>query len=226
MLEANKQITMRTIIPDLLWIGNADEARDVRFVVSLDVRAVIDLADSEPAIQYPRELVYCRLPLNDGLSNDPATVRVAVSSTAEFIRTRVPTLVTCNAGMSRSPAIAAAAIAFVERINPDEALLRVVSAGPHDVSPALWSSIKKLVFFAERPGQVLYHEFGIQLRLNDQDKLVLDVLCGRVGEYGVEFELNEFEREKYKTLGDTFIMDLAKKVRYDPKPYGERGRSC
>jgi len=217
---------MRSIIPDLLWIGNALEARDVRSVVSLDVRAVIDLADSEPSIQYPRELVYCRLPLNDGLSNDSATVRVAVYATVEFIKAQVPTLVTCTGGMSRSPAIAAAAIALVERINPDEALLRVVSAGPHDVSPALWSSIKKLVFFTERPGKVLFHEYGTQLRLNEQDKLVLDVLCGRVSEFGVKFELNEFEREKYKTLGDTFIMDLAKKVRYDPKPYGERGRSC
>jgi hypothetical protein len=46
--------------------------------------------------------------------------------------------------MSRSPAIAAAAIALVERIDPDEALRRVVSAGPHDVSPGLWADIKKL----------------------------------------------------------------------------------
>jgi hypothetical protein len=226
MLEAPKQITMRSIIPDLLWIGNADDARDVRSVVSLGMRAVIDLADGEPSIQYPREIVYCRLPLNDGLTNDPATVRVAVSSTVEFIKSQVPTLVTCTGGMSRSPAIAAAAVALVERIDPDKALLRVVSAGPHDVSPGLWSRVKKLVFFTERPGQVLFHEYGTQLRLNEQDKLILDVLCGRVGQYGVEFELNEFEREKYKTLGDTFIMDLAKKVQYDPKPYGERGRFC
>jgi hypothetical protein len=92
MSQAHKQITMRTIIPDLLWIGNADEARDVRFVVSLGVRAVIDLADGEPSIRYPREIVYCRLPLSDGLTNDPATVRVAVSSTVEFINSQVPTL--------------------------------------------------------------------------------------------------------------------------------------
>jgi predicted protein tyrosine phosphatase len=140
---------MRPIIPDLLWIGNTLDARDVRAVLSLGVRAVIDLAANESPIQYPRDIAYCRLPLNDGAENDPAILRLAVHSTAEFVKARVPTLVTCSAGMSRSPAVVAAALALLEGHEPDHVLLRIASVGPHDVVPSLWSDIKRAVFSSE-----------------------------------------------------------------------------
>ena len=140
---------MRQVIPNLLWIGNAVEARDVRAVSTLGIRAVIDLAANEPPIHYSRDTIYCRLPLTDGTGNDPAILRLAVSSTAEFIKANIPTLVTCSAGMSRSPAIVAAAIALVEKQNLDDALLQIALAGPHDVAPALWHEIKQVVFRSE-----------------------------------------------------------------------------
>ena len=40
---------MREVIPGVLWIGNALEARDVRRVLDLELQAVIDLAMEEPA---------------------------------------------------------------------------------------------------------------------------------------------------------------------------------
>jgi hypothetical protein len=74
--------------------------------------------------------------------------------------------------------------------------------------------------------RVLYHEYGIQLREDGEGRLVLNVLCGRVGQYGVEFALDEREREGYKRSGDEFIKDLAWKVAHAPEAYGERGRFC
>jgi protein-tyrosine phosphatase len=136
---------MRPAIPDLLWIGNAHDARDVESVLAAGVRAIVDLAANYPAIQYPRDIVYCRLPLVDGEGNDPAIVRLAIASTAEFIRSKVPTLVACGAGMSRAPSIAAAALALVERQSPDEALCRIASSGPHDVTPSLWAEVKRIL---------------------------------------------------------------------------------
>jgi hypothetical protein len=137
---------MRPVIPDLLWIGNAFDLRDVKAVLSYGIRAVVDLAANEPPVLYPRDIAYCRLPLNDGADNDPATLRLAVHSTAEFVKARAPTLIACSAGMSRSPAVAAAALALVERQKPDDVLLRIASSGPHDVAPALWADIKRILF--------------------------------------------------------------------------------
>lgn len=154
---------MRQITPNLLWIGNALDARDVRAVLSLGVRAVIDLAANEPPIQYPRDISYCRLPLNDGAENDPAILRLAVLSAAEFVKARVPTLVTCRAGMSRSPAIVAAAIAVVEGQEPDHVLLRIASAGPHDVAPGLWSDIKQVVHSSDVGSTIVSNESSLTL---------------------------------------------------------------
>ena len=134
---------MRAINPGLLWIGNALDAREVRAVLGLGVRAVIDLAANELPIQYPRDIAY-RFPLTDGLGNNEAMLRSAISVAAEFLQSRVPTLVACSAGMSRSPAIVAAAVARVEKAEPDDVLLRIASTGPHDVAPGLWSEIKRL----------------------------------------------------------------------------------
>jgi len=38
--------------------------------------------------------------------------------------------------------------------------------------------------------KVLFYEYGAVLRLEDDGRLALNVLCGRVGQYGVEFALD------------------------------------
>lgn len=135
---------MRPIIPDLLWIGNALDARDVRASLSLGVQAVVDLAANESPIQYPRDIAYCRIPLNDGPGNNPAILRLAVSTTAEFVKAKIPALVACGAGMSRSLAVTAAALSVVNRQHPDDALRQIASDGPHDVAPGLWSDLQQI----------------------------------------------------------------------------------
>ena len=102
---------MRAVIPKLLWIGNALDARDIKTVLGVGVTAIIDLAIEEPSIQFPRDIVYCRFPLIDGEGNSPPVLRAAIQMTAHFVRSEISTLVACSAGMSRSPAIVAAALA-------------------------------------------------------------------------------------------------------------------
>jgi protein-tyrosine phosphatase len=136
-----------------LWVGHAGDVADPRALVAQGIRAVIDLALNESPVALPRELVSCRFPLVDGPGNPPWVLRAAVETVAALLRAGTPTLVCCSAGMSRSPCIAAAAIARVRGCSTAEGLMLVLRSGPADVSPGLWAEIQ-----AEEPDQmhVLY----------------------------------------------------------------------
>lgn len=213
---------MRELIVGKLWMGNTQDIQDVRSVLSLGVRAIIDVAANETPVLYPRDISYCRLPINDGWENDQALLRLAVYSAAEFLRVQTPTLIVCSAGMNRSPSIAAAALAIVAQLGPDEALLQIAANRPIDVAPAFWNAMKRAVFRRGRPGRILFCEYGTILFLTENDRLVLNVLCGGSAQWGVEFDLNEREIDCYKRFGDTFIQELAESVRTDNAPYKAR----
>ena len=132
---------MHEVISGRLWIGNAVEARDLRSLLDMGVAAVVDLAIEELPASVVRELIYCRIPLIDGASNPPERLQLAVETVASLIREDIATLVFCGAGMSRSPAITAAALAVVESADPNVVLQRIVAGYPHDVSPALWQEV-------------------------------------------------------------------------------------
>ena len=133
---------MREAITHCLWLGNALEARDVSVVLRLGVVAIVDLAMEEPAIHFPRDIVYCRIPLVAGSGNRPEIIRAAVELTASFIDSRVPTLVACGAGMSRSPIIVAAALSRVDGRSLEQALDDITMGVAHDVSTSLWAETK------------------------------------------------------------------------------------
>ena len=136
---------MREIIPQTLWIGNARDARDVKGVLDLGISAIIDLAMEESPIIFPREIVYCRLPLIDGDENSPPVLQTAIETLMRFIQAEKPTLVACSGGMSRSPAIAAAAISKINATSFDEAVKQIAATGPCDVAPGLWNEIQALL---------------------------------------------------------------------------------
>ncbi len=138
-------------MPDWVWIGHAGDLRDVQATLAVGVRAVVDLADSEPAIRYPRDVIYCRLPLIDGAGNAAVTIQIAAQATALLIRAKLRVMVACSAGLSRSVAIVAAAYAQVDGRSPDDVLRQIASSGPSDLSPALWSEIKRADFSDDTP---------------------------------------------------------------------------
>src|SRR4051812_27081752 len=104
---------MRAIPGHPLWLGHVGDARDLRRVLSAGIRALVDLALNEPPAAVTRELVYCRFPLVDGAGTPPWLLRSAIQAVAGLLRGGIPTLVFCGGGMSRSPAIAAAALSLV-----------------------------------------------------------------------------------------------------------------
>jgi protein-tyrosine phosphatase len=133
-------------VPDCsLWLGHAGDGRDLRAVHRAGLLALVDLAVNEPPVAVTRELAYCRFPLVDSPGNPPWLLRAAVETTAGLLRAEVPTLLFCANGMSRTPAVAAAAIALARGLAPEEALALVAKAGPHDVSPGLWQEVRAVV---------------------------------------------------------------------------------
>src|SRR5262245_25396821 len=132
---------MRQVAPHLLWLGTALDARDVRRLYELEIAAVVDLALEEKPAVLGREMMYCRFPLIDGAGNSAVTLQAAVDMTKRLIVQRVPTLVSCGAGMSRSPAVFALALAELRGVSPDECLEALTTGQPHDVSPLFWDEL-------------------------------------------------------------------------------------
>jgi protein-tyrosine phosphatase len=134
---------MRPITPHRLYLGTALDARDVRRLYELEIAAVVDLALEEKPAVLGREMMSCRFPLVDGAGNAAHVLRAAVEVTKRLIEQQAPTLVACGAGMSRSPAIVAMALAQMQGIGPEESLASLIVGQPHDVSPLFWDELKR-----------------------------------------------------------------------------------
>jgi hypothetical protein len=136
---------MNQIVPHRLWVGHAGEERDFRAIFDAGVRALVDLAVEETPGHPPHELIFCRFPLVDGAGNDLKILALAIRTAAALLRSQVPTLVGCGAGVSRAPAIAAAALALVSDEPPAQCLQRVAAHHSCDVSPGLWEDVTSLL---------------------------------------------------------------------------------
>ena len=134
---------MREISRGRLWLGTVIDVRAVGPLYDAGVDAVVDLAYEEPPTQLPRELCYCRFPLVDGVGNRIELLAIALETVAALIRRDVPTLVACGAGMSRSPAVLATALALVRQGSRDACLYELAAGNPHDISPPLWADLRK-----------------------------------------------------------------------------------
>ena len=133
---------MREILQRKLWIGNAGDGRDPERLLAAGIVAVLNLAAEEPSPFLPRSMVYCHFPIMDGSQEGHGVLDVAIQSLVSLLKNQVPTLVYCGAGMSRSPAVVAAALSIVQGGSVDERLRDVVAGHPHDVSPQLWEAIR------------------------------------------------------------------------------------
>jgi len=136
---------MREIVPDVLWIGNVFDARNIKAVMDAGFQIVVDLAIEEPPIQLPREVASCRFPLLDGKGNSPGLIMAAIDLIVSCVNTQTKTLVACSGGMSRSLLMASAVVAQVKSIDLDDAIRRVTRAGPCDISPNLYATFRELL---------------------------------------------------------------------------------
>ena len=134
---------MRQLAGRSVWLGNSGDLRDVRMIHDAEIEAIVELADSEPLAILPRELIRCRFPLSDGGDNPSWLLRLAAESVAALMRARIPLLICCSAGMSRSVSVAAAGIALAEGRTLAESLGLVSEQRPADVSPGLMAQFQQ-----------------------------------------------------------------------------------
>jgi protein-tyrosine phosphatase len=132
---------MRRIEGYALWLGHAGDLANPQSIIASGILVIVDLALNEAPATLPRDFAYCRFPLTDGTGNPCWLIQVAIQTVACLARAGTPTLVCCGAGLSRSPCIAGAAVAFVRGCALEEGLKLVLQSGPADVSPGLWSEI-------------------------------------------------------------------------------------
>jgi protein-tyrosine phosphatase len=128
-----------------LWLGHAGDVRDLAKLMEAGISAVVCVVANEPPLALSRELVYCRFPLVDGGGNPGWLLKAAVETVAALLRSGSPTLLHCSAGISRSPAIGAAAIALVSGCSFAEGLVAATESGGTDISPGLWAEIQEAV---------------------------------------------------------------------------------
>src|SRR5437899_742747 len=113
---------MQQIPPHKMWIGTTGDLRDWRRLYDVGISAVVHLPyeDLPPAL--PHDLVLCRFPLVDGDDNNTQVLRAAVMGLTQLLEEEFACLVCCRAGVSRSPAIAAAALSCLTHRSFEESL--------------------------------------------------------------------------------------------------------
>ena len=132
---------MNQIQPFPLWVGHAGDGSDFRRLCDVGIKALVLVAEEEPPAPVPRDMICCRFPLVDGPGNEPEVLYLALQTLVTLLQRRVPTLVCCSGGVSRAPALTAAALALVGAQTPAECLERVVQHHPSDVTPGFWNEV-------------------------------------------------------------------------------------
>jgi protein-tyrosine phosphatase len=133
---------MDQILPYSLWLGHAGDGRDYSRLCELDIKVLVQLAAEEPPLLPPRAITYLRFPLVDGAGNQGELLTIAISTITTLISLRIPTLICCGVGLSRSPAIAAGAISWTSGEAPEQSLIRIIQHRHADVSPGLWDAVR------------------------------------------------------------------------------------
>ena len=128
-----------------LWLGNLSDLRDIPQMLAHGITAIIDLAIEEPIPRMPRTTNYCRFVMTDDGENDPANIRAAILTTASFLSGGHMTAVCCNAGLSRSPCIAAASVSCHTGRTPAVCLESIAVLKTLDVNPALWNQVLRVL---------------------------------------------------------------------------------
>lgn len=132
---------MNQLSPFTLWVGNASDCRNLAVISDHEIQHVIQLAIEEAIPPLPREVNLIRIPLTDSNDNDLFALQFAIRTVSELIQSNRRTMICCSAGLSRSPATAACAIAFAQEKHPDECLNSISKLIRTDVSPGLWKDL-------------------------------------------------------------------------------------
>ncbi len=124
-----------------VWLGNAADLRDMPGLLQTPVTAIVDLAVEEPIPRMPRVINYSRFALTDEGEEAESIIAAALRLVSSSVADQVRVAVCCNAGLNRSPTIAAVGMALALKSEARAELRAIASLKAVDVNPALWSRV-------------------------------------------------------------------------------------
>lgn len=119
-----------------LFVGTAEDASDASTLREHDVAVVVSLTHSGPGGDVPADVTLVDTPMMDGPQNSREAFATAVGEVLARLDAGEATLVHCSAGASRSPAVAATALAYHTSSDLTTAFQQIrerrPAADPHD----------------------------------------------------------------------------------------------
>ncbi|MEF8881561.1 MAG: dual specificity protein phosphatase [Halapricum sp.] len=116
-------------ITEDIYLGNLSDAGRSEWLRDGSPTAVLKLTAGDPAESYPDAVVVREVPLVDGPGNDYADFEAAVGTMLDLLVDHT-VFVHCRAGVSRSGAVTAAALAVRRDISVEEAVAFVRERRP------------------------------------------------------------------------------------------------
>jgi protein-tyrosine phosphatase len=112
-------------VADGLFVGTVEDAGNKALIREYSIATVISLTHSEPDGGFPSDLTIKNVPMIDGPRNDQQRFAQGVTNVLSCLETGDNILVHCSAGASRSPAVAATALALYNNIGLEAAFEQI-----------------------------------------------------------------------------------------------------
>lgn len=112
-------------VADGLFIGTVADAGDNALTSEHSIAIIVSLTHSDPDGGFPSDLTVENVPMRDGPQNDQQKFDRAATHVLSCLKTEDNLLVHCSAGASRSPAVAATALALYDEIRLEAAFEQV-----------------------------------------------------------------------------------------------------
>ena len=122
-------------IADELFVGTVEDATDTSSLESHGVRTIVSLTHETPSLA-GEDFTVRSIPLIDGPQNSREQFTNAVEETMTALKANGSVLVHCSAGASRSPTVAATALALSQDMELQDALQQIAdnrdAVDPHE----------------------------------------------------------------------------------------------
>ncbi|WP_253739218.1 dual specificity protein phosphatase family protein [Halohasta salina] len=123
-------------VAESLFVGTIEDAGTGPLLENHGTETVVSLTHSPPDTGFPESVSVKQVPLTDGPQNDRAQFNEAVDVLVSALESGETVLVHCSRGASRSPSVAATALAITQDIGIKEAFEQVAehreACDPHE----------------------------------------------------------------------------------------------
>lgn len=123
-------------VADGLFVGTHEDAGDGTLIREHSITSIVSLTHSKPDGGFPSDPAVVNMPMIDGPQNDQERFGRAVIRVLSGLKDGDNLLVHCSMGASRSPAVAATALALYDDVGLEAAFEQVAkrrnAVDPHD----------------------------------------------------------------------------------------------